>query len=199
MSILQGIQRKAVKKELRRPVIQPGYTVRVHQKIKEGSKERIQIFEGLVIKVNSGHGADKTFTVRKIVEGIGVEKIFPLYSPKIEKIEVKKKSKVRRSKLYYMRERSGKSARLKESFISSEELEKMLEVVPDTEEETNEKAEAEVATEESTKTEETKEENKEQKSEEVKVEKKEEVKEEKSEKKEEPKEEAKKEEKTEEK
>lgn len=108
----------AIKKKV--PVIQTGHTVRVHQKIKEGEKERIQIFEGLVIRVHGGHGADKTFTVRKIVEGIGVEKIFPLYSPNIQKIEVKKESKVRRAKLYYMRERAGKSARLKESFISED-------------------------------------------------------------------------------
>lgn len=118
MTILQDLQKLAVKKKI--PVIQVGHTVRVHQKIKEGEKERIQVFEGLVIRVNSGHGADKTFTVRKIVEGIGVEKIFPLYSPNIQKIEVKKESKVRRAKLYYMRDRAGKSARLKESFVSED-------------------------------------------------------------------------------
>ena len=78
MSLLKTVQEKALKTV---PVIKTGLTVRVHQKIKEGEKERIQIFEGLVIKVNSGHGADKAFTVRKIVEGIGVEKNFPLYSP----------------------------------------------------------------------------------------------------------------------
>ena len=119
MTTLQDIQKLAIKKKV--PVILTGHTVRVHQKIKEGEKERIQIFEGLVIRVNSGHGADKTFTVRKIVQGIGVEKIFPLYSPNIQKIEVKKESKVRRAKLYYMRDRSGKSARLKEGFISEEQ------------------------------------------------------------------------------
>lgn len=124
MTVLQDIQKLAVKKV---PVIQPGNTVKVHQKIKEGEKERIQIFEGLVIKINSGYGADKTITVRKIVGGIGVEKIFPLYSTNIEKIEVKKKSKVRRAKLYYMRNRSGKSARLKETFVSEKELEESIE------------------------------------------------------------------------
>jgi len=124
MSILQDIQKLAVKKV---PVIRPGNTVRVHQKIKEGEKERIQIFEGLVIKLNSGFGADKTITVRKIVGGIGVEKIFALYSTNIVKIEVKKKSKVRRAKLYYMRKRSGKSARLKETFISDKEVESSIE------------------------------------------------------------------------
>lgn len=124
MSVLQDIQKLAVKKV---PAIQPGNTVKVHQKIKEGEKERIQVFEGLVIKMNSGYGADKTFTVRKIVGGIGVEKIFPLYSANIVKIEVKKKSKVRRAKLYYMRKRSGKSARLKETFVSEKELEEAIE------------------------------------------------------------------------
>ena len=109
------------------PVIRTGQTVRVFQKIKEGEKERIQMFEGLVIKVNSGHGADRSFTVRKVVEGIGVEKIYPLYSPRIDKIEVKKEAKVRRAKLYYMRDRSGKSARLKESFVQNAEWEPVIE------------------------------------------------------------------------
>jgi len=99
------------------PEIRAGYTVKVHQKIKEGGKERIQIFEGLVIKVNSGTGLDKSFTVRKIASGIGVEKVFPVYSKNIAKIEVVKKAKVRRAKLYYMRERTGKSARLKETYL----------------------------------------------------------------------------------
>ncbi len=124
MSILKEIQELALK---RSPKIEPGNTVRVHQKIKEGEKERVQIFEGLVLKINSGHGADKTITVRKVFQGIGVEKTFPLYSKNIIKIEVKKKSKVRRAKLYYMRDRSGKSARLKESFVSEKELEESIE------------------------------------------------------------------------
>ena len=115
---LQELQEKAMKKM---PEIEPGMTVRVHQKIKEGDKERVQIFEGLVIQVSHGHGADATFTVKKVVEGIGVEKIFPLFSPNIAKIEVKKKSKVRRAKLYYMRELFGKAARLKGKFVKAEE------------------------------------------------------------------------------
>ena len=119
MSVLQDIQKLAIKKKI--PVIRPGYTVKIHQRIKEGEKERVQIFEGLVIKMNSGYGADKTITVRKVFGGIGVEKIFPIHSTNIVKIEVKKKSKVRRSKLYYMRKRSGKSARLKETFVSDKE------------------------------------------------------------------------------
>ena len=117
MGILADIQELAITKKT--PKLRTGQTVRVHQRIKEGEKERIQIFEGLIIKLNSGHGADKTFTVRKVTGGIGVEKTYPIYSTNIEKIEIKKKSKVRRAKLYYMRERFGKSARLKETFISS--------------------------------------------------------------------------------
>lgn len=107
---IQKIEKKFIKKI---PVIRPGYTVRVHQKIREGEKERVQIFEGLVIGFNAGSGASKTMRVRKIIEGIGVEKIYPLYSPVIAKIEVKKTPKVRRAKLFYMRNLSGKSARLR--------------------------------------------------------------------------------------
>lgn len=124
MTTIKDIQELAVKKA---PEIKAGDTVRVHQIIKEGEKERVQIFEGLILKLNSGYGADKTFTVRKVIQGIGVEKIFPIYSPMIKKIERKKTSKIRRSKLYYMRERSGKSARLKESFVSEEEIEDAVE------------------------------------------------------------------------
>jgi large subunit ribosomal protein L19 len=109
------------------PDLRAGMTVRVHQKIKEGEKERVQIFQGLIIKMNSGAGVDKTFTVRNIVSGVGVEKIFPIYSPNVVKIEVKKKAKIRRAKLYYMRERSGKSARLKEEHVHEEDIEKAVE------------------------------------------------------------------------
>ena len=90
----------------------PGLVVKVYQKIKEGGKERIQAFQGLVIKIR-GTGVSKTMTVRKIVEGVGVEKVFPIQSPLLDRIEILRESKVRRSKLYYMRQRSGKSARLK--------------------------------------------------------------------------------------
>lgn len=103
------------------PQLRTGYTVRVHQKIKEGDKERVQIFEGLIIKKSGGNKVGETITVRKISDGVGVEKIFPVNSPNIVKIEVVKVAKVRRSKLYYMRERFGKSARLKERQISQEE------------------------------------------------------------------------------
>ena len=116
--LIREVQKKHLKKV---PEVQAGYTVRVHQKIKEGGKERIQQFEGLVIKVNSGEGVERNITVRKIVEGIGVEKIFPMHSPSITKIDVKKKANVRRAKLYYMRQRSGKSARLSEHHVTDEE------------------------------------------------------------------------------
>ncbi|MFA5249725.1 MAG: 50S ribosomal protein L19 [Candidatus Paceibacterota bacterium] len=99
------------KKDL--PEIQTGDTVRVHQKVKEGSKERIQIFEGLVLAHKHGKGISATITVRKVASGVGVERIFPIHSSVIEKIEVTKKSKVRRSKLYYLRDARGKRAKLK--------------------------------------------------------------------------------------
>jgi large subunit ribosomal protein L19 len=96
------------------PPLRTGLTVRVHQKIQEGGKTRIQVFEGLIIRISPGSGSDRTFTVRKVVDGVGVEKIFPLHSSNIAKIEVKKVHKTRRSKLYYMRERQGKSANLRD-------------------------------------------------------------------------------------
>ena len=95
------------------PQFKSGDTVAVHYKVKEGNKERIQVFEGVVIRVSGGSVA-KNFTVRKISSGIGVERIIPLNSPLIEKIEVKRIGKVRRSKLYYLRNLSGKAARIKE-------------------------------------------------------------------------------------
>lgn len=108
---IQTIEKKFSNKRI--PVLRPGYQVRVHQKIKEGEKERVQIFEGLVLGTNSGLGASKTFTVRKIVEGIGVEKVFPMYSPNIVKVEIKKTFGVRRAKLFYLRKPEGVSTRLK--------------------------------------------------------------------------------------
>lgn len=131
MQLLHEIQKKYQKKRVSN--IKPGLTVRVHQKIKEGERERTQVFQGLVIKISSGHGTDKTFTVRKIVEGIGVEKTFPLHSPNITKIESLKKAKVRRAKLYYMRERTGKAARLKEKHLKEEKgiEEDEIKILPD--------------------------------------------------------------------
>ncbi|MBL8033561.1 MAG: 50S ribosomal protein L19 [Leptospiraceae bacterium] len=90
-----------------------GDTVKVHYKIKEGAKERIQVYEGLVIAIQN-QGAGKTFTVRRVSFDVGVERIFPLYAPTVDKIEKVRSSKVRRSKLYYLRDKSGKDSRLKE-------------------------------------------------------------------------------------
>jgi len=118
-ALLDHIHSKFTQK---RPVVRTGQTVRVHQKIKEGGKERVQIFEGLVIKTNAGRGLDSTFTVRKVMGGIGVEKVFPLHSANIKQIEITGSSKVRRSKLYYMRDRTGKSARLREGTVREEDL-----------------------------------------------------------------------------
>jgi len=99
--------------EKKLPDLKPGDTIKVHQKIKEGDKERIQIFEGLVIAKKHGEGIPATITVRKVVDGIGVERIFPIHSPAIDKIEIIRSGKVRRSKLYYLREAKGKKSRLK--------------------------------------------------------------------------------------
>ena len=96
------------------PSFRSGDTVNVGVKVVEGSKSRIQNFEGVVIAISSGGGLDKTFTVRKISNGVGVERIFPLHSPNIDSIKVLKKGKVRRAKLCYLRELKGKAARIKE-------------------------------------------------------------------------------------
>lgn len=95
------------------PEFRPGDTVRVHVKILEGNRERIQAFEGVVIKRRGG-GISETFTVRKVSYGVGVERTFPLHSPKIAKLEVVRRGKVRRAKLYYLRNLRGKAARIKE-------------------------------------------------------------------------------------
>lgn len=95
------------------PEVRPGDTVRVLQKITEGEKERVQPFEGLVIARKHGHGITATITIRKVSSGIGVERIFPVHSPTIQKIEVLKRSKVRRAKLYYIRTKAAKEARKK--------------------------------------------------------------------------------------
>ena len=95
------------------PEIHPGDTLKVVQKIKEGDKERLTSFEGLVIAKKHGRGVTATFTVRKVVDGIGVERIFPLHSPVIEKIEVLRRAKVRRAKLYYIREKAAREVRKK--------------------------------------------------------------------------------------
>ena len=110
MDLLRSITQDYLKNDI--PAFNVGDTVKVHIKIKEGNRERIQTFEGFVLKRQNG-GIAETFTVRKISSGVGVEKTFPLHSPKIEKIEVVRRGDVRRAKLNYMRERTGKSAKIK--------------------------------------------------------------------------------------
>lgn len=109
---MEKLLKKFMKKNI--PDLSSGDTVRVHIKVVEGTKERVQVFEGLVIAVKHGTGLDGTFTVRKESFGVGVERVFPLHSPRIIKVERVKQSKVRRSKLYYMRDLAGKNARLKD-------------------------------------------------------------------------------------
>lgn len=117
----QALLRTATQTYLKKvPALRTGYTVIIHQKIKEGGKERIQKFQGLIIKIGSGNGVNKTFTVRGLYSGVGVEKTFPVHSPNIKKIDVIKKAKVRQSKLYYMRGLVGKAARLQEEYMREE-------------------------------------------------------------------------------
>jgi large subunit ribosomal protein L19 len=112
---MTDILREAEKTSLRsdRPSFSPGDSVRVHVKVKEGEKERIQVFAGIVI-ARRGGGSRETFTVRKISGGVGVERIFPLHSPMIERVDVDRRGDVRRAKLYYLRELKGKAARIEE-------------------------------------------------------------------------------------
>ena len=107
----KGIKESFLKQGI--PEFKQGDTVKVYQKIKEKNKERIQIVEGQIVAVKHGRGLNGTITVRKVIQGIGVEKIIPIHSPAIDKIEVIKKSKTRRSKLYYLRKAKGRKARLK--------------------------------------------------------------------------------------
>ncbi len=109
--ILLDVEKASLKSDV--PSFAPGDSVRVHVKVREGEKERIQMFAGVVIARRSG-GARETFTVRKISGGVGVERIFPLHSPIIDRIEVERRGAVRRAKLYYLRERKGKAARIDE-------------------------------------------------------------------------------------
>ena len=111
MDLMKALTSQYMKQEL--PEVQVGDTVRVHVKIKEGSRERIQIFEGTVIAKKHG-GINETFTVRRISYGVGVEKVFPVHSPAIATIEVVRSGSVRRAKLYYLRGRVGKGAKVKE-------------------------------------------------------------------------------------
>jgi large subunit ribosomal protein L19 len=111
MNLVQEITQEQLRKDI--PDFRPGDTLRVHVKVVEGSRERIQVFEGVVIKRRGG-GISESFTVRKISYGVGVERTFPLHTPRIEKIEVVRRGKVRRAKLYYLRDLRGKAARIKE-------------------------------------------------------------------------------------
>ncbi len=109
--LISVLEAQNVKTEV--PDIRVGNTVRVHVKVKEGAKERIQIFEGTVIAKKHG-GVNETFTVRRVSYGVGVEKVFPVHSPNVVKVETIRKGKVRRAKLYYLRNRVGKAAKVKE-------------------------------------------------------------------------------------
>jgi large subunit ribosomal protein L19 len=111
MNLIDKLEHGLLRKDL--PQITPGDTVKVHVKVKEGEKERIQIFQGIVIGIKGG-GMRTSFTVRKVSSGVGVERIFPLNSPTIDKMEVVRHGRVRRAKLYFLREKLGKAGRLKE-------------------------------------------------------------------------------------
>lgn len=110
---LQELEQEQIRTDL--PDFGPGDTVKVHVKVKEGEKERIQVFEGVVLGRRGG-GLRESFTVRKISYGIGVERIFPVHSPRIDRVEVVRRGKVRRAKIYYLRNLRGKAARLEEVF-----------------------------------------------------------------------------------
>ncbi len=111
MRVLEQLEKEQVRTDL--PDFRPGDTVKVHVKIKEGEKERIQVFEGIVIRKRQG-ASRASFTVRKVSYGVGVERIFPTHSPAIDRIEVVQRGKVRRAKLYYLRQLKGKAARIRE-------------------------------------------------------------------------------------
>ena len=119
MNLINEITKEYQKNDI--PKFHVGDTVKVHIKIKEGARERIQIFEGFVLKKQNG-GVSETFTVRRISSGVGVEKTFPLHSPRIEKIELVKEGEVRRAKLNYMRSRTGKSVKIRAKIYTEEQL-----------------------------------------------------------------------------
>lgn len=112
MDALQLITKDSLKAEM--PAVNVGDTVKVHVRIKEGERERIQIFEGTVIAKKHG-GVNETFTVRRVAHGVGIERVFPIHSPSVEKVETVRKGRVRRGKLYYLRDRVGKAAKVKEA------------------------------------------------------------------------------------
>lgn len=111
MDLIQEVEKQYLKDDI--PRFNPGDTVRVHVRVVEGARERIQIFEGVVLR-RQGRGIRETFTVRRVTYGIGVERIFPVHSPSISRIEVVKRGRVRRAKLYYLRKRTGRAARIRE-------------------------------------------------------------------------------------
>jgi len=111
VNLINEIEREQMREDI--PDFAPGDTLRVHVKVVEGERERIQVFEGVVIK-RTGGGLTETFTVRKVSQGVGVERTFPLHSPRLDKIEVTRRGKVRRARLHYLRNRVGKAARIKE-------------------------------------------------------------------------------------
>lgn len=154
-TLIAQFQKKYQKKNI--PQLRPGMIVKVEQRIKEGDKVRTQAFEGVVIKLHNKKNIGATFTVRKVVGGIGVEKIFPMHGKTVEKVTVLRGSNVRRAKLYFLRERSGKSAKLREGklknladFVVAEEEDHSDEIMEAPVEETTEAPKAEEATTEET-------------------------------------------------
>lgn len=111
MNMIQALEQEQLRKDI--PAFSPGDTVRAHVKVVEGTRERVQVFEGVVI-ARQGSGVRETFTVRRISYGVGIERTFPVHSPRLEKIEVARRGVVRRAKLYYLRNLTGKAARIKE-------------------------------------------------------------------------------------
>ena len=111
MNLIEAFTNEQLKEEL--PVVRIGDTIRVHNRIKEGSRERIQLFEGTVIAKHGG-GISETFTVRRVSYGVGVEKTFPIHSPNVVKVDIIRVGKIRRAKLYYLRDRVGKASKVKE-------------------------------------------------------------------------------------
>ena len=111
MEMLKSVKMMQLRQDI--PTFKPGDTVRVHVKVIEGTRERIQVFEGTVIARNGG-GVRETFTVRRVSYGVGVERIFPVHSPRVDKIEVMRRGRVRRAKLYYLRSLTGKAARIRD-------------------------------------------------------------------------------------
>ena len=140
MDIVKSIEHEQMKNKI--PELKVGNTVRVHVRVKEGNRERIQVFEGIIIKVQGG-GVNQTFTVRRISYGVGVEKTFLVHSPAVEKVEVTRVGKARRAKLFYLREKLGKAAKTKEKVgarIETNEIVLKEEMTEATEEEVAEEA-----------------------------------------------------------